>query len=127
MDLAKRILLIDHDPAVTRPVREALERTGHYAVREEHDEHAAVRTAHFFQPDLILLDFMTSVVEATELARKLRNDEKLAATPVLCISGFGHGEEVASAGVLNGYSFFAAPVSVQQVLRGIEQLLFGSR
>ncbi|MFL6583945.1 MAG: PleD family two-component system response regulator [Chthoniobacterales bacterium] len=127
MTFPKKILLIDHDPAVTRPVRDALERSGRYSVREEHDEHAAVRVAQFFQPDLILLDFMTSVVEATALARQIRSDATLAETPVLCISGFGVSDDVTSAGVLSGYSFFAAPMRIGEVLRGIEQLLFGSR
>lgn len=126
MTFGKKILLIDHDPEVTRPVRRALERSG-YSVREEHDEHAALRVAHFFQPDLILLDFITSVVEATSLARTISADAKLSETPVLCISGFGDPEGATSAGVLSGYSFFATPMTVEQVLRGIEQLLFGSR
>lgn len=127
MTFPKKILLIDHDPSVTRPVREALERSGKYSVREEHDEHAALRVAHFFKPDLILLDFMTSVVEATTLAKQIRSDDNLADTPVLCISGFGTSDEVASAGVLSGYSFFAAPMRMSEILRGIEQLVFGSR
>ena len=127
MTYQKKILLIDHDPAVTEPVRKALERSGKYSVREEHDEHAALRVAHFFEPDLILLDFMTSVAEATALARQIRSHESLAETPVLCISGFGGSDEVASAGVLSGYSFFAAPMRIGEILRGIEQLLFGSR
>jgi PleD family two-component response regulator len=125
MTFSKKILLIDHDPGVTSSVRRALERTGRYTVREEHDEHAALRVAQFFQPDLILLDFMTSVVEATTLAQQIRSDASLSDTPVLCISGFGGSDDVASAGVLSGYSFFAAPFGINQLLRGIEQLLFG--
>lgn len=30
-----------------------------------------------------------------------------------------------SGGILIGYSFFAAPIRLDEVLRGVEQLLFG--
>jgi hypothetical protein len=30
-----------------------------------------------------------------------------------------------SAGTLRGYSFLAVPVKIEQLLRGVEQLLFG--
>jgi DNA-binding response OmpR family regulator len=118
MTFTKKILLIDHDPAVTRRVREALERTGRYCVREEHDEHAAGRVAQFFQPDLILLDFMTSAMEALMLSREMRRD-----TPVLCMKTLGASNQLASAGVMAGYTFFAGPLQTDQLVRGIEQML----
>jgi hypothetical protein len=30
-----------------------------------------------------------------------------------------------SGGILSGYSFFSAPVRVEEVLHGVEQLLYG--
>jgi hypothetical protein len=33
--------------------------------------------------------------------------------------------KIISGGILSGYSFFGAPVRVEEVLRGVEQLLFG--
>lgn len=96
-------------------MREALERTGRYAVREEHNDETALETSRWFHPDLILLDHMTSADEATHLAQN---------TPVLCMSALSENE-VASAGVLGGYTFFAGPMSIQQMVRGIDDLLFG--
>jgi hypothetical protein len=30
-----------------------------------------------------------------------------------------------SSGILSGYSFFAAPIRMEEVLRGVDELLFG--
>jgi hypothetical protein len=38
MKFQKKILLIDHEPSVTRLIRRALERAGKYLIREEHDK-----------------------------------------------------------------------------------------
>src|SRR4030095_5769794 len=56
MKFPKKILLIDHEPGVTRLIRRALERAGKYLIREEHDDNLALNAARWFQPDLILID-----------------------------------------------------------------------
>ena len=111
----KRVLLIERDPIQTRAMCAALERTGRYAVREEHDDEHALAASRWFHPDLILLDHMTSSFAAMQLAHD---------TPLLCMSQVSDSE-VASAGVLGGYTFFAGPMSAQQMVRGIDDLLFG--
>jgi DNA-binding response OmpR family regulator len=111
----KRVLLIERDPMHTRTMRAALERTGRYAVREEHDDERALEVSRWFHPDLILLDHMTSSGEAMHLAHD---------TPLLCMSPVSP-TEVASAGVLGGYTFFAGPMRIDEFVRGIDQLLFG--
>jgi len=55
-EVSKKILLIDHEPGVTRLIRRALERAGKYLIREEHDDKLALNAARWFQPDLILVD-----------------------------------------------------------------------
>lgn len=122
MTLQKRILLIDHDPGASGRMRDALERTGRFCVREEHNEHTAARAAHFFQPDLVLLDFMTSALDAQAIASELP-----ANTPVICMASLASSDEVASAGVFGGYTFFAGPVSIAEFLRGIDELLCAAR
>jgi DNA-binding response OmpR family regulator len=110
----KRVLLIERDPMHTRPICAALERTGRYVVEEHDDEHAR-EASRWFHPDLILLDHMTSSDAATHLAHD---------TPLLCMSAVSE-TEVASAGVLAGYTFFAGPMGIDEFVRGIDQLLFG--
>jgi DNA-binding response OmpR family regulator len=125
VDSPKKILLIDREPGVTRLIKRALEKTGKYAVKEEHDSDFAMHSAKWFQPDLILFDSKTATPDREKLARKMESDTSLRATPLLCLSSLKLESQMVSGGILSGYSFFAAPIRVEEVLRGVEQLLFG--
>lgn len=114
MTFQRRILLIEHNPGASRHVRAALESTGRYVVREEHDEWRATHAASWFAPDLIVLDFMTSAVEAAAIAN---------GTPVLCMTPLDGTQQFASAGFVDGYRFFIGPMHREEMLRSIDDLL----
>jgi len=123
MKFQKKILLIDHEPGVTRLIRRALERAGKYVIREEHDDRLALNAARWFQPDLILVDTPDKTQQIIE--REVSTDSTLKDTPVLSLSSLRPESEMVSGGILSGYSFFAAPIRVEEVLRGVDELLFG--
>jgi DNA-binding response OmpR family regulator len=125
MKLLKKILLIDHEPAVTRLIKQALEKTGRYSIKEEHDAKFALHSAKWFQPDLILVDSAAASSDRDMLARQVQADSLLRDTPVVCLSSLRSESQMMSGGILSGYSFFAAPIRLDEVLRGVEQLLFG--
>ena len=125
MNCPKKILLIDREPGVTRIIRRALEKTGKYWIKEEHDSQFALHSARWFQPDLILLDSTTSSSDREDFARTIQSDEALRETPMVCLSSLKPESQMVSGGILSGYSYFAAPVKIEEVLRGVEQLLFG--
>ena len=123
MKFPKKILLIDHEPGVTRLIRRALERAGKYLIREEHDDKLALNAARWFQPDLILVD--TAGQSQLSIERAVNSDSALKDTPVLSLSNLRPESQMVSGGILSGYSFFAAPIRVEEVLRGVDELLFG--
>ena len=125
MTFPKKILLIDREPGVTRLIKRALEKTGKYWIKEEHDSQFALRSARWFQPDLILLDTVADSADREKLARQMQTDTALRATPLVSLSSLKSESQMVSGGILSGYSFFAAPIRVEEVLRGVEQLLFG--
>ena len=125
MKILKKILLIDHEPVVTRAIKQALEKTGRYSIKEEHDTNFAMHSARWFQPDLILVDSAAASVDRDILARQVQSDNSLRDTPVVCLSALRSESQMMSGGILSGYSFFAAPIRLDEVLRGVEQLLFG--
>ena len=53
------------------------------------------------------------------------SDAALKDTPVLSLSNLRPESQMVSGGILSGYSFFAAPIRVEEVLRGVDELLFG--
>jgi DNA-binding response OmpR family regulator len=123
MKFQKKILLVDHEPGVTRLIRRALERAGKYVIREEHDDKLAINAARWFQPDLILVD--NEGPTQLSIEREVNTDTALKDTPVLTMNNLRPESQMLSGGILSGYSFFAAPVRVEEVLRGVDELLFG--
>jgi DNA-binding response OmpR family regulator len=119
----KKILLIDREPGVTQLVRRALDRVGKYIIREEHDDRLALHAARWFQPDLILLD--TAGADRQNLERQIQADAVLRETPVLALDGLKAESQMISDGIFSGYSFFTAPIRVEEVLEGVDDLLFG--
>src|SRR6266576_2700761 len=121
----KKILLVDREPGVTRLIKRALEKTGKYLVKEEHDSKFALNSAKAFEPDLILMDTVSDGSDREQLARKIQSDTTLQDTPMLSLGSLKPESQMVSGGILSGYSFFTAPVKVEEVLRGVEEVLFG--
>ena len=123
MKFPKRILLVDHEPTITAMVRRALESTGRYLIKVEQDSRLALRAAIWFLPDLILLD-AAKAESGEDVNRQLRSDPALKDTPFLFLSGTAApGKKVMTGGFLSGYSFLATAVSLDDLIRCVDEIL----
>ena len=119
----KKILLVDHEPTVTALVRCALESTGRYLVKVEPDLRLAQHAAPWFRPDLVLLD-AARTSEGEDVNRQLQNEPTLKDTPFLFLSGNPAAEkQVMTGGFISGYSFLAAAVTLDDLVRFVEEML----
>lgn len=119
----KKILLVDHEPKVTALVRRALESTGRYLVKVEPDVRLAQHAAPWFRPDLVLLD-AARTSEGQEVNRQLQSEPALKDTPFLFLSGNPAAEKkVMTGGFISGYSFLAAAVTLDDLVRFVEEML----
>jgi DNA-binding response OmpR family regulator len=119
----KKILLVDHEPKVTALVRRALESTGRYLVKVEPDVRLAQHAAPWFRPDLVLLDAARNS-EGEEVNRQLQNEPTLKDTPFLFLSGNPALEKkVMTGGFISGYSFLAPAVTLDDLVRFVEEML----
>ena len=124
MKFLKKILLVDHEPHVTALVRRALESMDKYLVRVEQDSRLALHAAPWFLPDLILLDGAQARSEAEDVNRQLKSDPALQDTPLLFLCGSSAPEEkVITGGFLSGYSFLATAVSLDDLIRCLDEML----
>ena len=124
MRFLKKILLVDHEPQVTAFVQRALESTGKYLVRVEQDSRLALHAAPWFLPDLILLDGAKAKSEGEDVNRQLKADPALKDTPLLFLSGSAAPEnKVMTGGFLSGYSFLATAVSLDDLVRCVDEML----
>jgi CheY-like chemotaxis protein len=124
MTYLKKILLVDHEALANDRVRHALEETGKYLIKEEHEYRNLLNAARWFQPDLILLDVMLAGAKTSAVARQLQDDPEFKDTPVVFLSGNASADgQVLSGGFLNGYSFLANPVALDDLVNCVAELL----
>ena len=124
MKFLKKILLVDHEPKVTAVLRRALESTGKYLVKVEQDSRLALHAAPWFLPDLIMLDAARAEAEGNDVNRQLQSDPALKNTPFLFLSGnVAPGKKVVTGGFISGYSFLATAVSLDDLIRCVDEML----
>ena len=123
MTFLKKILLVDHEPKATALVRRALESTGRFLVKVEADVRLAQHAAPWFRPDLVLLDAARSG-EGEDVNRQLQSAPALKDTPFLYLSGNPAAEKkVMTGGFISGYSFLAAAVTLDDLIRFVDEML----
>ena len=123
MTFLKKILLVDHEPNITALVRRALEGTGRFLVKVEPDVRLAQHAAPWFRPDLVLLD-TAQTAETEEMNRQLQSEPALRDTPFLYLSGNPAAEKkVITGGFLSGFSFLANAVTLEDLVRFVEEML----
>ena len=124
MKFLKKILLVDREPKATALVRRALEGTGKYLIKVEQDSRLALHAARWFLPDLILLDGAKAESEGEDVNRQLKSDPALKDTPFLFLSEKAAPEKkVMTGGFLSGYSFLATAVSLDDLVRCVDEIL----
>ncbi len=120
----KRILIVDDEATFTRMVRMNLEQTGRFEVREENKAARAIAAAREFNPDLILLDVIMPAMDGGELASRMKADSRLSKIPIVFLTATVSKNEAQDEGFTSGgFLFLAKPVSLQNLLKTIDDSL----
>ena len=117
----RRILIVDDDRESTRLVKILLEKTGRYLVHEENDATRAHQTAQNFRPDLVLLDIVMPETDGGEVAAQIEADPLLQETPVIFLTALVTKAETRSGLRIQGHPFLAKPISIPDLIAGIER------
>jgi len=118
-----RILIIDDSRDLTYSAKRALERTRRYSVWEENDPAKAHQTAQRVKPDLILLDIAMPETDGGEVAARIESDPTLHRTPIVFLTGLVTKAEARSGLRIQGHPFLAKPISVPDLVAGVERHL----
>src|SRR5207302_6195658 len=118
-----RILIIDDSRDFTYSAKLGLERTGRYSVWEENDPAKAHQTAQRLKPDLILLDISMPETDGGEVAARIKSDPALHRTPIVFLTALVTKAEARSGLRIQGHPFLAKPISVPELIEGIERNL----
>jgi CheY-like chemotaxis protein len=110
-----RILIVDDNRPLAKLVGVRLEQTGHYTARVECIPQSAVRVAHEFQPDLLLLDVDMPGMNGPELQSVLRKEPGFSRVPVIFLTSLMSAEEAGDRELIsngNRYLSKSAPIEV---------------
>ena len=118
-----RILIIDNNRDFTYSAKLGLERTGRYSVWEENEPVRAHQTAQRVRPDLILLDIVMPKTDGGEVAARIESDPTLHRTPVVFLTALATKAEARSGLQIQGHPFLAKPISIPELVAGIERYL----
>jgi CheY-like chemotaxis protein len=119
----RRILIVDNDRESTHLVKVLLEKTGRYFVLEENDATKAHLSARNFRPDLILLDIVMPGKDGGEVAAQIEADLELHGTPIIFLTALITKAETKAGLRIQGHSFLAKPISIPELIKGIEENL----
>ena len=119
----RKILIVDDNVALSRMLKLQLDELGGFTVRTENHSSSAIKTAHKFKPDLVILDVMMPLIDGGRLASMMKEDSKLTNTPVIFLTGSVRKEEVADRqGLVGGFPFLAKPARLDELLEWINKL-----
>ena len=118
----KRILVIDDEAGQVDLLKTFLEETGQYEVRGETQGKMALAAAKEFGPQLIILDEMMPGISGSEICTQLESEPETRDIPVVFLTGILSKEEAdSSGGEIAGRAFLAKPVSLEDLIRFVEQ------
>ncbi|NTU61947.1 MAG: response regulator transcription factor [Chloroflexi bacterium] len=83
--MAQRILVVDDDRQIVRLLQSYLQQSG-FTVLTAYDGEEALHTIRRERPDLVVLDLTLPKRDGLDVARIVRSDETLAATPILMLT-----------------------------------------
>jgi CheY-like chemotaxis protein len=92
-------------------------------VLEENDASRAHQTARNFRPDLILLDIVMPETDGGEVAARIQADPELQETPIIFLTALVTKAEAKAGLRIQGHPFLAKPISIPELMNGIEENL----
>ncbi len=116
-------MIVDDHKGITALWKVMLEKIGRYTVCEENRSAWAVRTAHDFRPELLLLDMDMPDLNGAEVAAGVRADDFLYGTPIVFLTSLVTPREVAAGKRIEGYPCLSKPTGVDDLVQVIEENL----
>jgi DNA-binding response OmpR family regulator len=122
-ELALRVLLVEDDIQIAKPVRNALAREG-YDVRHCDTARKALEAVRSWQPDMILLDLWLPDGDGRDVARQIRASSDV---PLMMVSARGEEADRVAGLELGADDYLVKPFSLPELLSRIRAILRRSR
>ena len=120
--MAANVLVVEDEPAIQVLIAANLVRAGHVVVTVG-DAESALRQVGQALPDLILLDWMLPGMTGIELARRLRNDERTRAVPIIMLTARGDEHDKILGLETGADDYITKPFSPRELVARIKAVL----
>jgi DNA-binding response OmpR family regulator len=120
--MAKRILIIEDDPAVLRAISYMLEKEG-YEVLTAVNGLEGLTKVKGENPDLLILDVMLPGIDGFEVCHRLRAEPQTAQLPILMLSAKGQAADKSMGLQVGANEYLTKPVERLVLLSKVEALL----
>ena len=122
MTAPKRILIVDDDAFIRRPLEFILREEGYQpATAANADE--GLRAVEACPPDLIFLDVMMPGKDGLTWCAELKGDPRYAGIPIVLLSARGQERDREQAFALGAADFLTKPYSPDELKRLVRELL----
>lgn len=119
----KRILLVDDEPEILSLMTDLLEGDGRFEVCRASTGYDAGLETERFRPHLIVLDYMLPDINGNTVCRRVRENDSLGDTKVLCVSGVVEQSEINMLRESGAHDFMKKPFDLNELVSRIEHLL----
>ncbi len=122
--MSKKVLLIDDEEDFCHFVKLNLEDTGKFEVWMATNGSEGLELAKENKPDIIMLDLLMPIMDGSEVAEHLLEDERTKNIPIVFVTALTRKKEVDSHyGTIGGRTFLAKPVTPEELIECIDKVL----
>lgn len=120
-----KILVVDDEPEITEIVETFLTEAG-YQVSVQNSPTEAIKSAHQFKPDVILLDIMMPGMDGYDICQELKKDPEFSGTPVIFLTGKDRNDDMGRSFKVGGDMFIKKPFSCDRLLEIVNIVLMST-
>ena len=122
MTAMDKILVVDDDHDIVRLVRSYLEKAG-YEILTAYDGESALRIIKAEKPQLLILDLMLPDKDGWDVAKIVRADEKIAATPIIMLTARVEDNDKIVGLEIGADDYITKPFNPREVVARVRALL----
>jgi len=123
---SERILVVEDEEALSDILRDALKRHG-YKVERAFDGDTGLEMAEKLLPDLIILDIMLPRMDGWEVCRRLKENKKTSAIPIILLTARRDEQDVVAGLDLGADDYIRKPFSLIELAARVRSVLRRSK